>query len=296
MKIVKIAGGLGNQMFQYAFLKAIAKNNNEPVAIDLSLYKPANTLNGINLVHNGYELKKIFGIDLPVASKREVNRLAITPDNLFKRAIKKFFPKKTHLMYYSLAFAPDYLKPQGKDLFYEGYWQSEKYFSDIKEQIKKDFTFPDSDQTNKAFLEQLGNNSLSIHVRRGDYKNQKVLSLLEKDYYDRALTYITQNQKITGIAVFSNDIEWCRQNLDFKGLPVFFATHNTGSDSYKDMALMSKCSHNIIANSSFSWWSAWLNSNPDKTVIAPKNWVNPEFDADYLKLLDDIVPENWIKL
>ena len=156
----------------------------------------------------------------------------------------------------------------------------------------KAFTFPAfNDKENLSLLEKLDGNSVALHVRRGDYIGNKLYQgICDLDYYHAAIekmcTYVTPSV----FCVFSNDIGWCREHLEqYIKAPVVYVTWNTGAESYRDMQLMSCCAHNIIANSSFSWWGAWLNQNSSKVVIAPKRWLNME-ECDFT------LPDSWIKI
>ena len=135
--------------------------------------------------------------------------------------------------------------------------------------------------------------SVSIHVRRGDYVNHPLFGgICDKAYYQRAITYIQEKTDCDYYIIFSNDIKWCEENLSalLMGKNVVFVNWNKGKDSYQDMYLMSRCNYNIIANSSFSWWGAWLNNNPEKIVVAPKIWMKV-LDNDF-----DIIPTSWIRI
>lgn len=179
------------------------------------------------------------------------------------------------------------------NLYYIGYWQSYKYFSSIESELRKIFTFPNSiiDNYNKNLSDViLSSNSVSLHIRRGDYVGNSIYeNIATLDYYQRALDYMDKNVLNMKLFLFSNDVEWCLNNLNLKNCTV--VSHNTGTNSFWDMYLMSSCKHNIIANSSFSWWGAWLNTNPGKIVISPKRWIN-----DNRVNIDDIIPETWICL
>ena len=178
----------------------------------------------------------------------------------------------------------------------DGFWQSDKYFLKYESEIRKDFSFPSfTDRVNINLLSEIINsNSVSIHIRRGDYiqMNSAIEShpLCSIKYYQSAISKIKEIIEKPKFYFFSDDIEWVK-NQFFSVENAIFVNHNKGKDSYKDMQLMANCKHNIIANSSFSWWGAWLNPNPKKIVIAPKNWFkDTSIDTS------DLIPSTWIRL
>ncbi|TRZ97100.1 MAG: alpha-1,2-fucosyltransferase [Rhodocyclaceae bacterium] len=179
--------------------------------------------------------------------------------------------------------------------FLVGNWQSEKYFSDIENTIRTDFTFrkpPNS--RDQEWISLIGNcQSVSLHVRRGDYaihaKTRAVLGLLPLDYYRSAADLVASRSGFPEFFIFSDDIPWAREHLDIP-FPCHYVDHNKGAESHNDMRLMSSCRHHIIANSSFSWWGAWLNPASDKIVIAPRRWFANGWDAK------DLIPEGWVSL
>ncbi len=283
MNIIAISeGGLGNQMFQYAFYKAY-KRHHKDTKLDIR-----GLWNEKGVCHNNYELSRIFKLNMDIATMKERNYF-------FKRNI--FFKRieKKEKFYYckdvneAISFNKNMFNI--KDKYIYGYFQSEKYFDNIKDIIKRDFTSWDIlDNDNKQILNDIKkNNSVSIHIRRGDYlkiaDTQGICTLL---YYQRAIEKICSIIEKPKFYIFSNDISWCKKNLDIKN--AIFIGHNDGINSYKDMQLMSNCQHNIIANSTFSWWGAWLNSNKKKIVISPNQWMQSTNGTG------DIIPENWIKI
>ena len=172
--------------------------------------------------------------------------------------------------------------------FVNGYWQSEKYFESIEDIIRNVFTFPEASEQNKAIAREMAaSTSVSIHVRRGDYLRYFLNNVLDEAYYGPAMAYFTERFKDVHFFIFSNDISWCREHLSAERIS--FVDWNTGKDSPYDMWLMTQCKHNIIANSSFSWWAAYLNIHKDSIVISPKKWTNAEV------LFERQLPE-WVKI
>lgn len=283
MKIVKIIGGLGNQMFQYALFLSLKKQfPSEEIYIDLSSF------NSYNL-HNGLELATTFEVELPQAKMGQLLKVTYPVKNyILSRAVRKILPKlpteyvesSDHKINFSI------FTDKGNK-YYDGYWQNYYYFKDIEETIKEKFSFkrPLSgvNLVNLKIMKE-NENSVSIHVRRGDYlKSKYYRGICDIEYYSESIKYVLDNVKSPIFYVFSNDIAWCRDHFkSFMTSSKFvFINNNKGKDSYIDMQLMSVCRINIIANSSFSWWAAWLNLHPNKLVIAPKKWINADVKCTY---------------
>jgi hypothetical protein len=182
------------------------------------------------------------------------------------------------------------------NIYIQGYWQSEKYFREISSVIKNDLQlkYP-MGLKDKFFYELiLKSNSVSLHIRRGDYVpgtySDQVSECLSLDYYEKAIGQILQKNPDVVFFIFSDDINWAKENLPISR-PVFYVDHNSTDANFQDLRLMSLCKHNIIANSSFSWWGAWLNNNSEKEVYAPSKWFNSN-----ARNLDskDIIPDHWM--
>ena len=289
MKIVKILGGLGNQMFQYAlFLSLKERFSHEQVMIDTSCFRNYP-------LHNGFEVDRIFAQKAPVASWRNILKVAYPyPNYRFWKIGKYILPKRKTMCVERKNFSFDaaVLTRKG-DCYYDGYWQHEEYFCDMKETIWEAFSFPEPvDGRNKEIGALLqASDSVSLHVRRGDYVNHPLFrGICDLDYYKRAIHYMEERVNPQLYCVFSNDMAWCESHLRalLPGKEVVYVDWNKGAESYVDMRLMSLCQHNIIANSSFSWWGAWLNRNPQKVVGAPERWMNSP--------IEDPVSDKWIKL
>lgn len=285
-----LSGGLGNQMFEYAAGRALSIRHSTNLEIDLYLLNK-NTKATIRK----YELD-IFNIDV-ISSKSIINKIAvkcfgsIKSKNiayLFLRKLGIFRDEKAQ--YYDNRFENI---PDNTTLF--GYFQNVKYFESISDQLRKDFTFkiPLNDKNKEIRLKIENNTSISVHIRRGDYaSNTSNLPILDISYYKNAIESITSQIENPHFFIFSDGIEWVKENLDLSALKHEFIDWNKNENSYIDMQLMSLCKHNIIANSSFSWWAAWLNINPDKLVIAPQKW----YKGDTGTYPDGFLPEKWITL
>lgn len=286
MVIVKVMAGLGNQMFEYALYRALLEKGRD-AKIDLSFFDTFSA-------HYGYELKKVFNIKEIVASKEEAAKLAGIRHDFLSRAFRKFvYRKKTHYiqnMEEGFGFLPEVFEMD--NVYLQGYWQSEKYFKDIEDIIRKEFTFKNEMRAeNVDFLNKVQNlNTVSIHVRRGDYVQSPNLGgICTLEYYENAVDYIKKRIENPYFCVFSDDIPWCKNNMKLENC--VYIDWNRGFDSYQDMQLMSLCKHNIIANSSFSWWGAWLNNHASKIVIAPEQW----FQNKRMNI-KDLIPETWIRV
>lgn len=287
MKIVRIIGGLGNQMFQYAFMKALKEEMpNEQILADTSYF------NGYGL-HNGLELESVFGIRLGKAHWRELVKATIPmPHFKLSRAREK---AGLIMPYECLEERLQGFTPLG-DIAYKryfwGYWQDERYFRHLRESLLRDFRFPEPKGENVSFIEELKNvETCAMHVRRGDYlKHPMYRGVCDIGYYTHAIMEMRRRVSHVRFAVFSNDMPWVHEHLGGQlGGDAIFVDWNKGSDSFRDMQLMNLCRHNIIANSSFSWWGAWLNRNESKIVIAPGKWLNcsPDFNP---------ACDSWIKM
>ncbi|MCI7309906.1 MAG: alpha-1,2-fucosyltransferase [Prevotella sp.] len=289
MKIVRIMGGLGNQMFQFALYLSLRKKfPDEVVKIDLHGF------NGYKL-HNGFELNNIFKVDYLSASLTDVCSVAYPyPTFQIWRIGKRILPKRRTMCCETknMIYDPTVLAHAG-NRYFDGYWQNESYIKDVRNEILKIFAFPILTGHNLATAKRLlGNCSVSLHVRRGDYmKDPLFKGTCNLNYYQAAIDYMQNSVSPTLYCVFSDDVEWCRKHIQpmLNKTEVIYVDWNKGKESYRDMQLMSLCQHNIIANSSFSWWGAWLGKHSDKIVIAPKKWAN-------IDNLNTPACSTWIKL
>jgi len=270
MIIVNLTGGLGNQMFQYAFGRAIAEK-----------YKTNLKLHFANALFNTqreFELG-VFNISATLATVGDLQKFGIMRNRIFNRFLyllderyKIQFNKHVVTQRYPYVFNSDYLSTKN-DSYIQGYWQDERYFKEIENIIRKEFTPKKKlDEKNIKILEQIqASTSVSIHVRRGDYITNKanMLQFIGLDYYVDAIKQIEKSMPNSEYFVFSDDISWCKDNFKQITNKTHFIDHNKGKDAYKDIVLMSACKHNIIANSTFSWWGGWLNQNKNKICIKP---------------------------
>lgn len=310
MIIVHLSEGLGNQMFQYATARCLAEKHSTPVKLDISSFETNK--------RRKYGLH-CFQIQEHLATQDEVATLLKQPknriDKLFKKAVNKVNKPTTNLVQEKFFhFNPDVLEAP-LDTYLFGFWQSEKYFIEIKDILEIEFSFKyNQNHQNQELSEKIkSHESVAVHIRRGDYvQNEETYQLhraCSLDYYNRCITYISERVNNPHFFIFSDDTQWVQKNFKLN-FPTYVVEHNTGILSYEDLRLISQCQHNIIANSSFSWWGAWLNSNPNKLVCAPQQWFNNRIkDTKYFipegyipwyqdKFVDikDLVPDNWTKL
>ncbi len=289
MRIVKVLGGLGNQMFQFALYKALQKQYpEERVLLDLHCF------NGYHK-HRGFEIDSVFGVTYEKATLKEVASLAYPyPNYQCWRIGSRVLPVRKNMLKEkaNFTFEPSALS-RPACTYYDGYWQHEEYFKHIREEILSTYTFPTFDNERNQTTAQLAasTNSCSIHIRRGDYLTDPLRKgTTNGNYVIAAIKKMQQEVKPEKWLVFSDDIDWCQQHLasTLDATSTIYVDWNTGANSIHDMHLMALCRHHIIANSSFSWWGAWL-SQQDGVTIAPANWMN-------LENVCSPVPDNWIKI
>lgn len=286
----RITHGLGNQLFQYALARNLALRLGTQVYVDLSYYKytyPNDTPRVCKLQNFNIDYKTLNGSPLEYVSKAT-----------------KLFPNRTLKPFFEFVkesgfnFHPEVLQAKSSVIILEGFWQSEKYFKENAITIKKDFTFKKSFSPQFDFYKNeilKTPTPISIHIRRGDYVNNvessQTFGFIGDGYYQQAVNVIQNQFSDFRLFVFSDDKEWTKENFKVGKDTVYI--DNPGDDGdIDDLHLMSLCKHHVIANSSFSWWGAWLSSLDNKLVIAPKNWFKnkPEMNTK------DLIPDNWMKI
>jgi hypothetical protein len=278
---------LGNQLFQYAFGRHLALKNNTGLKLELSFLE--------NTTIRKYALKP-FCINTKIATPGEFGNLkqhSFSKLNKFKKAL--FNSGAFYIREENVAFNPSYLHT-GCNAAIDGYWQSEKYFIDSSEQIRKDLKIKIKPSVpNDVLLSEIqSGNSISLHIRRGDYQTKEGLNIhgaCDMEYYNKAVEFIASEISMPVFYIFSDDPAWVRQNLNL-AYPLKVIDINNDDTNYEDLRLMANCKHNI-ANSTFSWWGAWLNENSNKIVITPKRWFA---DVELEKRSSSIIPEGWIRL
>jgi hypothetical protein len=292
MIIVKLMGGLGNQMFQYAAARSLAWKHGTSLKMDLTFLESDQEGNTLRI----FELDN-FCISAGIASSWEIALLSGRSSTKLRSAAASILHKLAGFTLYGekwFQFDPIVLRLPD-NVYLEGYWQSERYFADNKEIIRKEFTLktPLEGLNQNVAEEILAVNAVSLHVRRGDYVSDKKISeqhgVCDLEYYRRAIDRVVQTLKDPCFFVFSDDPEWVADNIKLRQ-PVRYISHN-GSMAHEDLRLMSMCKHHVIANSSFSWWGAWLSTCHEKLVISPNKWFN-----SYNLNTKDLIPKAWIRL
>lgn len=292
MIVTKIHGGLGNQMFQYAAGRALSLTHHEGLALDTNEFATYER-------HQGFELERVFGLNTPQLSHQQLRqafgwRVLPLAQRLAARwphfpLAEKRIVIEPHLDYWAdMVAVPAHA-------YLRGYWQSERYFQMYADIIRSDFEFkvPLKGRACHWSEHMQAVHSVSVHIRRGDYvfnqANLAIHGVCSMDYYRQAAATIGLKVNRPEFFVFSDDLDWARQNfkLDHQ---LHFVDGNEASANYRDMQLMSLCRHHIIANSSFSWWAAWLNNRKDKLVITPACW--------YVKwgTPSGLIPDGWIAI
>ncbi len=296
--IVRIHGGLGNQLFQYAFARGISSHLKTDFLIDASpflspRYNPHLYNNKCCFEHFNTKIRfakgyTMFGF-VWLRRHRKVFDFFYNHLRLKKRLLPFYYPERI------FTFDPGVFKKG--TTYFDGFWQIEKYFKDIGDEIRNELTVitPFSEYGKNMSEEIQKVTAVSLHVRRGDYitniKANASIGVCSLEYYMDAVREMEKHISSPHFFIFSDDYEWALENFKNLRHPV---TCIKGSEekNYEDLTLMSQCKHHIIANSSFSWWGAWLNPKKDKVVIAPKKWFRNQPKAS----ISDLIPEEWIKL
>jgi hypothetical protein len=292
MIITNLIGGLGNQMFQYAVARRLGHRHRTIVKLDISGFET-------------YKLHKFslggFNIQADVAIGEDLKSMGIRKPSLLENYLRlacrcPVKPSPNHIFEkLPFIFNPDILAlPDG--VYLDGYWQNEKYFIEITDIIRREFTVktPQAGKDKEMAEEILSCESVSLHIRRGDYVSNplthSIHGICDLDYYSRGIAHVVDRIRNPRLFVFSDEPEWARSNL-VSHCPITLVSHNGPEKNYEDLRMMSQCRHHIIANSSFSWWGAWLNPSPSKIVISPARWMRKE----EMKT-DDLLPEGWIRM
>lgn len=264
-------GGLGNQMFQYAFGKACSLKLGEPLSLDLSWYKGGKRkflLDQMNVSYNRSVKNPIFAKILEFLNKKNVVKGS------------RYFDEK-------------YLKIE-KNQILDGYWESPKYFSSIENLIKNEFTLKKPSDIFLKLSKKIEKNSISVHIRRGDYLVPHGKSLNGIEYCNEAVKYIVKNKNLTNpkILIFSDDPSWCKENVGILGGFATEVFEEKLNSDVETLMFMSLYENNVISNSTFSWWAGFLNKNPNKMVVMPKNWLTDHSLNE--RYLESIKSPGWI--
>ena len=287
MIIVNLKGGLGNQMFQYALGRKLALKNNDVLKLDVTGLDRANKVGDI---YRPFALSN-FNVKNDIATSEEIQQLKY-PFGIISKSVRRFRFKILRQMH--TGWEPWELKKKG-NIYLDGFWQSPNYFDDIRDRILNDISLkkPFSASAQRFANMIQGCTAVSIHVRRGDYvantKVNKAYGECSPSYYEKATEILAAKVIDPVHFVFSDDVPWVKENMHIGNNVVYVSGKNI--TDVEEMTLMSMCAHNIIANSSFSWWGAWLNQNKEKIVVAPKPWF--EKNEKHFKHL---IPEKWIRI
>jgi len=293
MIISKLYGGLGNQLFQYALGKHLAVKNKTDLKFDITALENMNP----DITYRKYELHN-FNISAFVASAKEIETIkrdhlkGIRKSIYWRLQYRKPYYKQNYIKEKAFVFDSNILSASD-NVYLDGYWQSPLYFNNIRDILLEELmpvqTLIESE--NMYLLEILNKASVSIHLRRGDYitnfKNKEVYLEIPIGYYNEAIRFIEQKIDNPVFFIFSDDNNWVKNNFNLKNC-IFVEEINP----VKSMFLMSNCKHNIIANSTFSWWGAWLNNNNNKIVVSPAHWFAKNSGLTSASLM----PDTWIKL
>ncbi|MFC1960138.1 alpha-1,2-fucosyltransferase [Chloroflexota bacterium] len=298
MILVYVRGGLGNQLFQYACGRTLAKRLGTEFKLDLSWFETQNSrqyrLNDFNVIEN---IATPAEIELAHASTLKPPRMRdyLKPAGMrnYLRWLKKgrqwhYFQEPQLTRYYQ---AIDHITAD-EDVYLVGYWQFEKYFIDQAAFIRNEFklTEPLPPENESLAAEMQNSQSVSIHIRRGDYVSDPRFApthnVCTPQYYQRAMQYISQKITTPRFYIFSDDPEWCQQNIH-SDYPIKIVSNNQSLPQY-DLILRAKCQHHILSNSTFSWWGAWLNNNTNKTVVVPDKWTHGLSTEER-----NIIPAHW---
>ncbi len=289
MITMKIHGGLGNQLFQYALGRNLSLQNNTELRLDSSFYQEQDLriclLKYFNITEN-------FIDDTTVTKIKKISKKYTCAWFLNKLNKKILYLKENPKKYFQIDNKIIKLNAK-KNNYLDGYWQNENYFMAIQDVIRKEFTLKPEYKIddNPIYKKIQDSQSISLHIRRTDYLSKENLyHNLSLSYYQKAIDLMCEKIKNPEFFIFSDDIEWAKENIKIK-FPTYYVSAEAKLTDYQELICMSKCKYNIIANSSFSWWAAWLNDYPEKIVLAPHKWFNTnQYNTD------EILPKNWIKI
>ncbi len=292
MIISQLLGGLGNQLFQYAAGRALAISQHSTLKLDVSSFNRGTH-------HQGFQLPDIFRGSFQTVTQAEVDvvlgwRSSSHLRYFFSQPIRRLLSGPNYVAEPHFQYWPG-IWQVGPNAYLSGYWQSARYFADCASQIRDELAFKLKLTGRNAMLaDQIRQcNAVSVHVRRGDYVNNTRAAAhhgaCSVAYYRDAVQRMVRDAGPAEFYIFSDDPQWVLENIQVD-VPCVYVDHNRGSVSYCDMQLMSLCKHHIIANSSFSWWGAWLNPSTSKIVIAPQNWFAKPIPTQ------DLLPSQWIQL
>jgi hypothetical protein len=291
MIIIRVWGGLGNQLFQYAFGRRLAYEKSQPLILDLTRFQDPG--------QRSFQLNA-FRISAEIASAGEI--LQLTHRNLGRiigplyRAYERSLPYacRSFISESHRSFSPDVIPQLGGNVYLSGYWQSEKYFSSIEPMLRDELKLKSPfSLIAQKWADKLHKQTVtSLHIRRGDYVTgeNRNLKPCSPAYFAEAMQYVKTRTPRTTFFVFSDDLDWARQNLNSSSMIEYVETSGPLRDQ-EELILMSLCDHHIISNSTYGWWGAWLGTAPGKIVVSPREWFsNPE------SATKDPIPDAWVRL
>lgn len=294
MIIIKLQGGLGNQMFQYAAARRLAIINHTSLKLDTTALVNdelrSYALNSFNIYEEFVTQRELNFIYRLIGWRRRILQLVPAATIIWD----KYVPWKIVQEIQAQNVDSTVIRAKG-NVYLDGYWQSEKYFIDIQDIIRGEFSFKSHIFASKSEIKELiaNTHSIGLHIRRGDYIANSSINqshgTCDLSYYRYAVDFFARRISIPHFFVFSDDPAWCKQNLILDH-PVTVVSQSYSNSDHEDLQLMSQCQHQIIANSTFSWWAAWLNPNPEKIVIAPQRWFRQRCTPN------DLIPVEWIKI
>ena len=292
MKIVKVKGGLGNQMFQYTFAKLLQKRTGDEIRLDYSYFTEFKSSRILVPRSQNYCLS------IPMASKKEIEKICLLRHN----GNPKSFRYKSGIFLEGIINGKYFIEPNRAYIapekiihnnFFDGYWQSWRYYDEVKEEVKKDFIPKTELSWNTVKMQEKirNQNSVFVGVRKGeDYsKGIEHFGTFNSEYYQRAMDYIADRVRNPVFYIFSNDIEWCKRNLNWGKHKVIYREPEQQTNDFEELILMTSCKHAVIINSSYHWWGATLISNKEKIVCCPMRWW---FDNKPI----DIIPDTWKRI
>ncbi len=295
MIIVQLTGGLGNQLFQYAFGKALISDSNRELLLDISSFSWDNL--------RDYALSP-FSITSSIASDKQLDFIKNQKEFRMKDRLLSYLNKKPLPYYLSCNIKePDFIfdsnfhKYRKENVYFQGYWQSEKYFKSVRTELLREFSLNELNFSSSMvrYLSKINQqNSVSVHIRRGDFISNNDTNafhgICDIEYYHKSIIYLKEKFNNLSFLIFSDDLNFVKEQFSQLDNCTFIEGLSHESE---DLILMSRCKHHIIANSSFSWWGAWLNQYDKKIVIAPKKWFQ---NSSIQEKTMDLVPENWIRI
>jgi len=293
MIIVKLVGGLGNQLFQYAAARGLAHARGDTFKLDTSFFV-GQSLRSYRLCH--YNIPENFAMPAEVA---HFTGDALPPLRrrcfLVSQRLKPYYRRALFSERRLLRFDPHILDAPA-NVYLNGYWQNERYFANVRDELRREFTLKDAlNSQSQSVAQQVATTvSVGLHIRRGDYvtnaQTSRVHGVCDLDYYRRCVDLLAAQCLLPHFFVFSDDPEWVSRNLRLS-YPMTLVRHNGPDGDHEDLHLMSLCQHFILANSTFSWWAVWLSNSPHKLVYAPKRWFAVDkYDPG------DFIPANWIRV